>query len=370
MLEIIIDTLFKALEGLDTISAEVLYILKALEFMMNPILPFLIFKLFESNNSSKLLKCIKTLQLIIIYANIALQIVSLFGNYMFTIDENNLYHRTDITTIYLIAVLSSTALMVLSMYIFSQKAQNTNLLTLIGICLLLIIGIALRGFNQNSNFDWLCVSISFFVIDIFYVDASLRLDPLTHLLNRQVFTTITGRINFSTAIIYIDANYLKKVNDTFGHECGDKTLQSIAKCIRKTYSDYAWCFRIGGDEFCVILKPESFKTLVDSTPRSNIHTMAENLMKKMDEKIAHYAEKDGDSYLLYGVSQGYDIYYAPNEYPSITDKKTIEDVIRIADEMMLACKKEYKEKFSKENPSSDLQEQTAKNVIKRLNSAN
>ena len=145
---------------------------------------------------------------------------------------------------------------------------------------MIITGFALKTFFSYANFDWLCISASFFVIEIYYVNVSLKLDPLTHLLNRQVYSTIIEEIKLSTLIIMIDANGLKHVNDKFGHECGDKTLQSIAKCIHKVYAEYGWCFRIGGDEFVVILKPEAFKKLVDKTPRSDMYDMAENLMKK------------------------------------------------------------------------------------------
>jgi diguanylate cyclase (GGDEF)-like protein len=363
MFEIIIDLLFICFEGNTTIEKGFLYLLKTMEFLLNPLLPFYIAKLFNSSIKSTRYLWIKRFQILLICANICLHLSALLGFYVFKIDENYMYHRTNLTFIYVFILAASMILMIYSMHIFSDRAQNSSKLTLIGLLLLLTTGLALRAFFPNTNFDWLCISASFFVIDIYYVNVSLKLDPLTQLLNRQVYLSVLEEIKLSTLVIMIDANGLKYVNDTFGHECGDKTLQAIAKCIHKSYSEYGWCFRIGGDEFVVILKPEAFQTLVDKTPRSDMYAMAENLMKKLDEKIVNYSEKDTGGYLFNGVSQGYGIYYSPQEYPSILERNTIEDVVKIADEMMYARKAEYKKNHPDYN-SSD--KQGAEKSIKRL----
>ncbi len=52
---------------------------------------------------------------------------------------------------------------------------------------------------------------------------------------------------FSLAVIDID--YLKYINDTFGHDCGDRTIKNIAAMITKTIRENDLIFRYGGDEF-------------------------------------------------------------------------------------------------------------------------
>ena len=59
-----------------------------------------------------------------------------------------------------------------------------------------------------------------------------------------------------TGVAYIDLNGLKQVNDSLGHEAGDRLICSAAQCILKTFPENA--YRIGGDEFVIIL-PESGK---------------------------------------------------------------------------------------------------------------
>ena len=51
-----------------------------------------------------------------------------------------------------------------------------------------------------------------------------------------------------------DVDDFKQINDRYGHIQGDLCLAGIAECIKKSYANFGYCYRIGGDEFCVLLK--------------------------------------------------------------------------------------------------------------------
>ena len=55
-------------------------------------------------------------------------------------------------------------------------------------------------------------------------------------------------------LIVFDVDDFKHVNDVYGHVKGALCLSIIANCIKKAYAKYGYCYRIGGDEFCVLLK--------------------------------------------------------------------------------------------------------------------
>lgn len=88
----------------------------------------------------------------------------------------------------------------------------------------------------------------------------LQLDPLTRLLNK---TTVEcwveqtlgdpGRANRSGGVVLflVDLDEFKKINDHYGHPCGDYVLIQTAEAIRRTFSNAAGLGRIGGDEFAV-----------------------------------------------------------------------------------------------------------------------
>ena len=61
------------------------------------------------------------------------------------------------------------------------------------------------------------------------------------------------RIDDDYCIVMADVNGLKETNDTYGHEAGDILLIEAADCLKAAF-EYAEAYRIGGDEFCVIVK--------------------------------------------------------------------------------------------------------------------
>ncbi len=85
-------------------------------------------------------------------------------------------------------------------------------------------------------------------------------DPLTGLYNRRHFEDNLER-EFLRAVRYdnnlsfaiIDVDFFKKVNDTYGHSCGDYVLKEVAYLILQTFRKTDMVFRYGGEEFAVII---------------------------------------------------------------------------------------------------------------------
>ncbi len=85
-------------------------------------------------------------------------------------------------------------------------------------------------------------------------------DPLTKAGNRLLFNTVmksemarAERYNYQFSLIMFDIDHFKKVNDTFGHDTGDKVLVSLTKLVSGRIRETDALFRIGGEEFIVIL---------------------------------------------------------------------------------------------------------------------
>ena len=86
-------------------------------------------------------------------------------------------------------------------------------------------------------------------------------DPLTQLPNRLLFRDrltqeLTGNADSGTrgALLYIDLDNFKRVNDSLGHEAGDQLLAIVAQRLRSCVKDGDTVARLGGDEFTVILR--------------------------------------------------------------------------------------------------------------------
>lgn len=59
------------------------------------------------------------------------------------------------------------------------------------------------------------------------------------------------------AVMVADVNNLKFCNDRYGHKAGDKMIQDAADCIREAFAGMGKCYRIGGDEFCVLMPEQN-----------------------------------------------------------------------------------------------------------------
>jgi diguanylate cyclase (GGDEF)-like protein/PAS domain S-box-containing protein len=87
-----------------------------------------------------------------------------------------------------------------------------------------------------------------------------RIDELTGLLNRRAFNDdLRARLSRSVrraragALIYVDLDNFKPVNDTHGHDKGDEVLRVLAKILHNSIREYDLAGRIGGDEFAIWL---------------------------------------------------------------------------------------------------------------------
>ena len=91
------------------------------------------------------------------------------------------------------------------------------------------------------------------------VDLAER-DPLTGMANRRAFNRALGELQHwagtarAGALVLIDLDNFKQVNDRFGHQRGDEVLRHVARAIRRRVRDTDLVARLGGDEFAVVLQ--------------------------------------------------------------------------------------------------------------------
>jgi diguanylate cyclase (GGDEF)-like protein len=141
-------------------------------------------------------------------------------------------------------------------------------------------------------------------------------DPLTGLYNRRLFQEYmtkelarSRRYGSGMALLLFDLRNLKRVNDTYGHATGDAVLRGAAGAIRGSIRESDHGFRIGGDEFAVLL-PQS--------ESSNAHGLAQRIADKFAPEARSLAP-DADSELNFGVAS----------FPS--DGENVEKLYEVAD---------------------------------------
>ena len=81
-------------------------------------------------------------------------------------------------------------------------------------------------------------------------------DPLTGLMNRSAYDDIKLVLRDSAipvALVLLDVDHFKQVNDKHGHEAGDRTLKKVAVLLTRTFRSSDYIIRLGGDEFAVVM---------------------------------------------------------------------------------------------------------------------
>lgn len=82
-------------------------------------------------------------------------------------------------------------------------------------------------------------------------------DSLTGLMNRSAYESLKLALreqDTAIALLLVDVDHFKQVNDRYGHEIGDKILCRVAHQLRQSFRAKDFCVRFGGDEFAVILR--------------------------------------------------------------------------------------------------------------------
>lgn len=154
---------------------------------------------------------------------------------------------------------------------------------------------------------------------------SAVLDVLTGCLNRRSFEERAAEIDAqaqrtggAVAIISFDIDHFKAVNDTWGHAAGDQVLENVAYVARKQLRRFELMFRLGGEEFVVVLPDtevaaaleiaERLRHSIETTSANGVSVTSsfgvavgtdgvENLLAQADERL-YIAKKSGRNRLV------------------------------------------------------------------------
>lgn len=164
-----------------------------------------------------------------------------------------------------------------------------------------------------------------------------NIDALTGLPNRRMFNDRlehdlqrSRRTGLPLALLFIDLDHFKTVNDTLGHAIGDALLIEAARRLRTCVRESDTVARLGGDEFTVAL-PELHGT-------EHVEKIAENIIEKMAEPFSL-----GDEDIFLSASIGITL------FPD--DANDLDNLLRHADQAMYSAKDSGRNRFSYFTPT-------------------
>lgn len=228
--------------------------IKFLEQTLVPIMPVLFSKyIFETKLKKNIFRSaiVKFLE-----AYVVLETVFLFwGEKIFIVDSSNTYYHAELYHIYTMAFIITAIYMQINALEFSKTYQNENLIQLIIIGLFSTVGISIQFINPEIKTCWLTIAIVGCFYYIYYNGTIQFIDRLTGLLNqRSYYAFLENNTDTDFILIICDVNNFKNINDQLGHIVGDQILSEIGKLLKNEYGKYGKCYRIGGDEFAIIIQ--------------------------------------------------------------------------------------------------------------------
>ena len=151
-----------------------------------------------------------------------------------------------------------------------------------------------------------------------------KYDGLTKVFNRGSLNALVKEIGNSTpasfAILMVDIDYFKKLNDSMGHQCGDEVLFAVAQTLHSNLAKKDLVFRYGGEEFCIILSDVNTQ---------NAYKIADRLCKRIASlKLINKGVESGLVTISVGLST---VTTSENQY-------RINDLIKQADKALYNAK--------------------------------
>ncbi|MBB1073496.1 EAL domain-containing protein [Rhodoferax sp. 4810] len=180
-------------------------------------------------------------------------------------------------------------------------------------------------------------------------------DQLTTLANRSAFIEklketiiIAGQNHQELALLYLDIDRFKRINDTLGHLVGDALLKEIAQRLRTLVNSYSYCARIGGDEFSILINdfylsgpPSQVAQQILILVREPICIASNDLHITVSIGICLFPQdgtdgisllKNADAAMYFAKKQGRDsyCYFNPDMATDVARRFTVESSLRRA----------------------------------------
>ena len=253
--------------------------------------------------------------------NSILSLGSFKFNWIFSITNENIYMRGPL---FLISPMASYFYYIINLLILYNGRKKLSREELFILSLFTIIPSLLSSFQLYYFIYltiWNSVALAVVINYVFILHDQTKVDPLTGLGNRIAYDEHLAILNRKNeivlAVVNIDLDNFKRINDVFGHHEGDKVLKLFARQLREVFEGKGVCLRLGGDEFIVLL-------------HENQGEIIEKYIKTLEKNINAYNESND---MPYRIQYSYGMAIFDNAYNEVYE------LIQHSDKLMYEEKK-------------------------------
>jgi len=257
------------------------------------------------------------------FVHLIILLMNVKWNFYFYIDEAEYVFRWG--NLYFIRIIFSycPAFFVIYEMIVCRKMFKSTYLFVISLLLgLVFIGSSIDLAADVLKLIWPCMTAALLCFYFYIIHNDTSIDSLTGIGNRYSFNEFTDKLSRSStgeswAIVMIDLDHFKEINDTLGHQEGDNALRDMASIIKSCIRRSDFAARYGGDEFVLATGMENGITV---------------LMKNIQDAINLHNENDIRPFKI-EISYGFDVY-------TTGGSRTIDEFLTHIDSLMYRNKEE------------------------------
>jgi diguanylate cyclase (GGDEF)-like protein len=269
---------------------------------------------------------------IILFSYFAFAIYSifiLFGcryGFFINIDSENVFHRGSHFYIRYIAGGCFMLFALGEIVLYRSLLKRSYFTVFIRLLVFFFTGLIFDLLFVTTSLAWPWETAALLYSYFFIVQSYVRVDPLTDIGNRlsfNEFTDVLSRHNTgeSWAIVMLDMDHFKMINDTLGHQEGDRALCDMATILKNCAKKNDFVARYGGDEFVLTTRVE----------KGNKEKILK-LMSEIQVAIDQFNAKKNRLYKL-EISYGHDVYTADG-------RQSMEEFLNHIDSLMYTHKQE------------------------------
>ncbi len=253
----------------------------------------------------------------------ALLIANFFYPVVFRISEANVYSRGPL---FMVNNLMEVAFMIDGVIIYligRARSGGVKFFPVLQFVWPIFICVCLQNFFYGISTVWVGIAVGFTSLMLALQNENIFIDKLTRLFNRYYLDRISGTLKRSNkiAMMMIDMNGFKSINDNLGHSQGDDALFTMAEILRETLESHGTAVRYAGDEFVVVINTDN-------------EQVAASYRDKIKQKMTDFNKKRIKKYKI-SASIGVGIFDLK--------QNGLDEILEIIDKRMYDDKKAYYE---------------------------
>ncbi|MBE5877726.1 MAG: diguanylate cyclase [Lachnospiraceae bacterium] len=197
--------------------------------------------------------------------NALLAFSAMFTDIAYSYSETNEFVRGPLGIFaYVTSAWYFIVLLVFTIRSYKAVALTETMISVVVVCVFVLATVLEVGFLYDGLIN-VTGAIAILFYYLYLNTQQFKRDELTGALNRRCFNLDAERnIGKLSAVISIDLNGLKQINDTQGHAKGDEAISTVASCVQVSLPRGCYLYRVGGDEFMVLCFKKK-KDLIEKT---------------------------------------------------------------------------------------------------------